>query len=139
MTAFTVLVLDFLRRVFLKKSYLESRKIGPANRTDLPKAYSWLILAILISLFMIFVRSIYRTIELLQGWDGYLITHEGYFIGLDAATMTIAVAIFNFLDPVYLLWGHDDNLKPASEENELEQMQVYGERWDDSATVTDRE
>ncbi|KAJ4232917.1 hypothetical protein NW757_013765 [Fusarium falciforme] len=139
MTAFTVLVLDFLRRVFLKKSYLESRKIGPANRTDLPKAYSWLILAILISLFMIFVRSIYRTIELLQGWDGYLITHEGYFIGLDAATMTIAVAIFNFLDPIYLLWGHDDNLKPASEENELEQMQVYGERWDDSATVTDRE
>ncbi|KAH6869136.1 RTA1 like protein-domain-containing protein [Thelonectria olida] len=137
MVVFTILVLDFLRRVFLKKSYLEGRKLGPANSNDLPKAYTWLLLAVFISLFMIFIRSIYRTIELLQGWDGYLITHEGYFIGLDGATMVIAVGVFTFLDPVFLLWGQDDKLKSAYEQTELGERGINSERWDDSATVTD--
>jgi hypothetical protein len=139
MVVFTILVLDFLRRVFLKKSYLEGRKLGPADSNELPKAYTWLLLAVFISLFMIFIRSIYRTIELLQGWSGYLITHEGYFIGLDGATMVIAVGVFTFLDPVFLLWGQDDNLKSAYEQNELGERGINSERWDDSATVTDGE
>ncbi|KAH7011082.1 RTA1 like protein-domain-containing protein [Ilyonectria destructans] len=139
MSVFTVLVLDLLRRVFFKTSSLETKKLGPADHNEVPKAYTWLLVAVFISLFMIFVRSIYRTIELLQGWDGYLITHEGYFIGLDASTMTIAVAVFNFLDPVWLLWGQDDKLKLVGEENELGQVAANGERWDDSATVIDRD
>ena len=32
---------------------------------------------VLVSVALIFVRSIYRTVELAQGWSGYLITHEG--------------------------------------------------------------
>ncbi|RKL22621.1 hypothetical protein BFJ72_g14703 [Fusarium proliferatum] len=88
---------------------------------------------------MIFVRSIYRTIELIQGREGYLITHEGFFIGLDAATTTIVVGIFNFFDPVCLLWGLDNKQKQVCEENELSQMDADDERWEDSATVTDRE
>jgi hypothetical protein len=127
MVVFTVLVLDFLRRVCFKKSYLESTKLGPAGHDMLPKAYAWLLVAVFISLFMIFVRSIYRTIELLQGWEGYLITHEGYFIGLDAATMTVAVAVFNFFDPVFLLWGQDNKQKQVCEENELGQMDADDE------------
>ncbi|KAH7136368.1 RTA1 like protein-domain-containing protein [Dactylonectria macrodidyma] len=139
MAVFTFFVLDFLRRVFFKHSYLETRKLGPTDHNKLPKAYTWLLAAVFISLFMIFVRSIYRTIELLQGWDGYLITREGYFIGLDAATMTVAVAIFNFLDPVFLFWGQDDKLKSTGQENELGQMEANDDRWEDSATVTDQD
>ncbi|RKL22261.1 hypothetical protein BFJ72_g14716 [Fusarium proliferatum] len=85
---------------------------------------------------MIFVRSIYRTIELIQGWEGYLITHEGSFIGLDAATMVIAVGIFNVFDPVFLLRGEDDHLRPTCEENELGQMDANDEKWQESDTVT---
>lgn len=115
MAAFTVLVLDFMRRVYIKKSYLEIRQPGSTKSTSLPRSYNWLLLAVFISLLTIFIRSIYRTIELLQGWDGYLITHEAYFIGLDAGTMIVAVGVFNFLDPVYLLWGQDE----AMDETEL--------------------
>ncbi|KAH7194977.1 RTA1 like protein-domain-containing protein [Fusarium oxysporum] len=127
MVVFTVLVIDFLRRVFLKKTYLQGRKLEPANCNNLPKAYTWLLVAVFVSLFMIFIRS----------WEGYLITHEGYFISLDGATMVVAVGIFNFLDPVFLLWGQDDKLTPAFEQNELRERDVRNERWDDSATVTD--
>lgn len=122
MIVFTVLVLDFMRRVFVKTSYLESKNIRPAHHGSLPRSYIWLLASVFISLTMIFVRSIYRTVELIQGWDGYLITHERFFIGLDAATMIIAVGIFNFFDPVFLLWGKDNHLRPTGEDNELGQM-----------------
>jgi hypothetical protein len=122
MIVFTVLVLDFMRRVFVKTPRLESQKIRPAHPGSLPRSYIWLLASVFISLTMIFVRSIYRTIELIQGWEGYLITHERFFIGLDAATMIIAVGIFNFFDPVFLLWGEDDHLRPTCEDNELGEM-----------------
>ncbi|KAF2137940.1 uncharacterized protein K452DRAFT_216069, partial [Aplosporella prunicola CBS 121167] len=62
-----------------------------------------LIAATTLSIFVIYIRSVYRTIELAQGWDGYLITHEGYFVSLDGAMMVIAVAVFNLVHPAYFL------------------------------------
>lgn len=59
--------------------------------------------AMILSVVCIYIRSIYRTIELLQGWDGYLITHESYFVGLDGAMMVVAVVVFNFLHPGWWL------------------------------------
>ncbi|KAF5573407.1 RSB1-integral membrane transporter [Fusarium pseudocircinatum] len=138
MVVFAALVLDFLRRVFVKKSYLQTRNKGVSNGNSLPKAYTWLLAAVFISLTMIFIRSIYRTVELLQGWSGYLITHEGYFIGLDGAIMVVAIAVFNFLDPVYLLWGQDDKLASSLVQNELGGPgDVSMERWDESTVMSD--
>jgi exosortase/archaeosortase len=48
---------------------------------------------------MIFVRCIYRTIELLGGWKGYIITHEVYFITLEEVPMLIALLTFNVFHP----------------------------------------
>lgn len=88
MTFFALLVLDFLRR---------TRKLA------MPMNYRKVLVALFISFTMIYIRSIYRTIELAQGWEGYLVTHEGFFLGLDAATMVIAVAVFLVFDPASLL------------------------------------
>jgi len=59
----------------------------------------WIIAATVLSVMVIVTRSIYRTIELLQGWSGYLITTERYFIALDGAMMVLAVGIFNIARP----------------------------------------
>jgi len=67
------------------------------------KGVRLVILAMVISVTAIFIRSIYRTAELSQGWTGYLITHEGYFLALDAAIMAIAVGVYNIIDPAVLL------------------------------------
>ncbi|KAL8643994.1 MAG: hypothetical protein Q9226_007991 [Calogaya cf. arnoldii] len=56
-----------------------------------------------ISVACILVRSIYRTIELLQGWRGYLITRERYFIALDGAMILVALLVYNLLNPGELL------------------------------------
>lgn len=56
-----------------------------------------------VSVLMMIIRGIYRTIELAQGWTGFLIRREGYFIGLDGVTMILAVAVFNLYNPGSLL------------------------------------
>ncbi|KAK3493884.1 RTA1 like protein-domain-containing protein [Neurospora crassa] len=97
MTVFAVLVLDFLRRVY---ALAKGRRDG---RGGLTRNMKLTVLALFVSFVMIYIRSVYRTVELAQGWSGYLITHEGYFIGLDATLMVISAGIFLVLDPAVLL------------------------------------
>ncbi|KAK7739648.1 hypothetical protein SLS53_005615 [Cytospora paraplurivora] len=94
MTLFGGMLADFVRRIWGK---------GLGLRELITPRLKIILGAIFVSFLMIYIRSIYRTIELAQGWDGYLITHQGYFIGLDAAIMVIAVAIFIPVDPAVLM------------------------------------
>ncbi|KAL7815094.1 RTA1 like domain-containing protein [Trichoderma gracile] len=88
MTIFAVLVFDFLRR---------------ARRLVMMRPTKLALIALFVAFLMIYIRSIYRTVELAEGWTGFLITHEGYFIGLDAILMVIAAVVFLILDPAVLL------------------------------------
>jgi Na+/H+-dicarboxylate symporter len=58
-----------------------------------------LVAATSLSVICVVIRSIYRTIELTEGWTGFLIKHESYFIGLDGVMMVIAVGVFNIVQP----------------------------------------
>jgi hypothetical protein len=60
-----------------------------------------------LALVCVYIRSAYRTVELFQGWTGYLISHERFFVALDAAMMVIAAWSLNILDPAVLL-NEDD-------------------------------
>lgn len=93
LTIFVVCAVDFLRRS-LRLGFLRLLTTGPLF---------WQLSAMLLSVVCIYIRSIYRTIELSQGWSGYLITHESYFIGLDGAMMIIATAVFNLCHPGWLV------------------------------------
>lgn len=84
MTVFALLSADFYRR---------STKFG------MPAEYNRILLALFISLAAIYARSIFRTVELIEGWTGYLMEHEAYFIALDGALMVVAVLIFLPFDP----------------------------------------
>ncbi|CAG7917462.1 unnamed protein product [Penicillium olsonii] len=91
-TIFMVCAIDFIRRV------MRRRLLQTVTGSVVP-----LFAAMILSIICIYIRSIYRTIELSQGWSGYLITHESYFIALDGAMMIVSVAIFNVLHPGWLL------------------------------------
>ncbi|KAI1401748.1 RTA1-domain-containing protein [Hypoxylon fuscum] len=84
MAIFTLLALDFVRR---------TAKFG------IPQEYNKILYALFISLGAIFARSIFRAVELMEGWSGYLMEHEVYFIALDGALMAVAVLIFLPFDP----------------------------------------
>ncbi|KAK4193135.1 RTA1 like protein-domain-containing protein [Podospora australis] len=106
MTVFAVLVADFLRRVFVHKTMMD-RKI------------KLVLSSMTVSFVMIYIRSIYRTIELAEGWSGKLITTEGYFIGLDAALMFVAAAAWLVFDPAVLLRSHPPRTEPEKDDSEF--------------------
>lgn len=105
MTVFVGLLADFLRRVWRlgRSSGHGGGMMTRGNKLPLPQGAKWILLALLTSVAAIYVRSVYRTVELLQGWRGYLIVREGYFVALDAAMMVVAVGVYNMLDPAVLL------------------------------------
>ncbi|CAI7656352.1 unnamed protein product [Penicillium bialowiezense] len=91
-TIFVVCAVDFILRT------MRRRLLQSLTGSVIP-----LFAAMILSIVCIYIRSIYRTIELSQGWSGYLITHESYFIALDGAMMIISVAVFNLLHPGWML------------------------------------
>ncbi|KAJ5918476.1 hypothetical protein N7466_010468 [Penicillium verhagenii] len=91
-TVFVICAADFIRRS------VRHNLIQPLTGTIIP-----LLVAMTFSVLCIYVRSIYRTIELSQGWTGYLITHEKYFIAMDGAMMIAAVVVFNVVHPGWFL------------------------------------
>lgn len=68
-----------------------------------PRSENLVISATIISCLTIYIRCIYRTVQLAQGWTGYLSSHEAFFLALDAAMMVVAVGIYMLFDPAVLL------------------------------------
>ncbi|RTE78510.1 hypothetical protein BHE90_007001 [Fusarium euwallaceae] len=48
---------------------------------------------------LIMVRSLFRAIEYLQGFDGYLLKHEVYLYIFDAVLMFLVMVLFNWIHP----------------------------------------
>ncbi|KAH7268032.1 hypothetical protein FSOLCH5_008447 [Fusarium solani] len=48
---------------------------------------------------LIMVRSVFRAIEYLQGFNGYLLRHEAYLYIFDAALMFLVMVLFNWIHP----------------------------------------
>lgn len=88
MTIFAGLAIDFARR---------------STRLCTPPGFTTVMAAMFVSLFAIFVRCIFRAVELAEGWTGFLMLHEGYFIALDASLMALAVGIFLLFDPARII------------------------------------
>lgn len=51
---------------------------------------------------LIMVRSIFRAVEYLQGFHGYLLSREAYLYAFDAVLMFIVMVLFNVIHPAEL-------------------------------------
>jgi hypothetical protein len=61
--------------------------------------FKWIPIFLFISVVTIYIRCIYRAIELSQGWKGFLITHETYVFCLDGAMVLASCLIFVVFHP----------------------------------------
>lgn len=77
-----------------KKNVLESYYNPKYADIRLRKLYDYFALAVSLAIIAVFVRCIYRVVELAQGFSGYLITHEVYIMCLDALMLFIALYMF---------------------------------------------
>lgn len=62
--------------------------------------FKYLPLGITAAVIVVYVRCVYRVVELIQGFSGYLITHEVYLMVLDALMIALCGFVFFPLHPV---------------------------------------
>jgi len=79
-----------------------SHKTGFA-RGPLDKKLKWMIIAVLFNVTCLFIRAVYRTIELADGWNGRVISTQVYFNVLDGGVVTLAMWTLNIFHPGLLL------------------------------------
>jgi len=89
---FTLMYLRFVYRVKTYRPEVWSR--GTALNTPWYKDWRALAFALFVSCIGILVRSVFRVIELSQGFKGPLATNEGIFYGLDTLPLFIAVSAY---------------------------------------------
>ena len=124
MTIFIALAIDFIVRVITRRPHSRNppsssslhsdpsvgvegkltvqNSASSPDSTDLKKV-ELLLAGVAFASAMIYVRGVYRSIELAQGWRGYLITHEDYFTYLDGLPMALCFYAFAILHPGFLL------------------------------------
>ncbi|EJU06172.1 RTA1-domain-containing protein [Dacryopinax primogenitus] len=93
---FTMMYLRFLYRL---------RKYMPHLWLSTRWYKGWRLLTnfLLVSCVGILIRSFYRTIELSEGFTGYLAIHEVYFYALDTYPLYIAITVYVILWPGWVL------------------------------------
>ncbi|KAF8161965.1 RTA1 like protein-domain-containing protein [Mycena galopus ATCC 62051] len=123
---FSILALDFTQRYIRDRPV---RKSGSPRGVFVPRL-KIMLAALGFSTTVLFIRSVYRLIELAGGWDGRIILTEVYFNVLDGGMVTLAIFTLNFVHPgVFLLerlnhktepWAIEFQKVPANESIELQ-------------------
>jgi hypothetical protein len=72
---------------------LESRRLRQSKR------FRAMLVSLTLSAILIFMRSIYRVVELSEGWKGELMGNEGYVIWLEAVPVGISGLILSVFHP----------------------------------------
>ncbi|GIJ85948.1 hypothetical protein Asppvi_004819 [Aspergillus pseudoviridinutans] len=80
--------------------YVIYRGLGPISRNP---ALRQIALALMVAVTCMVARGVYRSMELVNGWRGYLFTHEVYAIILDAALMFVASLVLWVWNPAVLI------------------------------------
>ncbi|KAJ7747832.1 RTA1-domain-containing protein, partial [Mycena metata] len=80
----------------------------PNDRGLMDGKLKTMIAALAFSTLVLFIRSIYRIIELANGWHGHIIHTEVYFNVLDGGMVVLAIFTINFAHPGRLLGTQRD-------------------------------
>ncbi|KIR37185.1 integral membrane protein [Cryptococcus deuterogattii MMRL2647] len=76
------------------------------------------------------IRSVYRTVELSQGYVGYLAIHERYFLGLDCLPLLLGIATYVFFWPGrYLRFAPKPKKSKKSKKSKKGVAEDVEERW----------
>ncbi|KAH3900196.1 RTA1 domain-containing protein SCDLUD_003167 [Saccharomycodes ludwigii] len=97
-----------IRRIPLRElePYFDSEYAALRTRSDHRRwALDYFPLAVSFAVIFVYVRCIYRVVELAEGWSGYLITHEFYFIFLDGLMMSLATVLLCVFHPGFAFDG----------------------------------
>ena len=103
---FTLLVFILLCTDFAVRTLRRMRAMGAAQALDpthaelrASKLFRAFLAVLSLATLCIFVRSVYRVVELGEGWGGALIKNQKLFIGLEGVMVIVAVLVLNLFHP----------------------------------------
>ncbi|KAF8317965.1 RTA1-like protein [Clavulina sp. PMI_390] len=82
---------------------VENGDVTTVNGGEMDTKTRWMSYGLVFSTVCLFIRAIYRTIELSNGWEGRIIHTQIYFNVLDGAMIVLSMYTINFLHPGFLL------------------------------------
>ncbi|CAE6427639.1 unnamed protein product [Rhizoctonia solani] len=125
---YTILGIEFVVRFSLDRparSTVEYERRKHAGWIGVPRGIVLMLVGLGIATVFIIIRSIYRTIELTDGWNGTIISTEKWFNWFDGAPIVVAMFTFNVFHPGYLLRNlESENLLPVSQKSSSEQVEM---------------
>ncbi|KAH6908124.1 RTA1 like protein-domain-containing protein [Coprinopsis sp. MPI-PUGE-AT-0042] len=80
------------------------------TRGEMTKNIQLMLAALALNSTCLFIRAVYRTIELSDGWTGRIIRTQVYFIVLDGVMVTLALYTFNFAHSGQLLAANSNKM-----------------------------
>ncbi|KAJ7122212.1 RTA1 like protein-domain-containing protein [Mycena epipterygia] len=104
-TAYVICAGEFLLR-YLKNRPIASRAAASPPPSKVPRLtprMKLLVGALVFNTTCLFIRAVYRVIELSDGWTGRIIHTQVYFNVLDGAMITLAMFTLNFVHPGAML------------------------------------
>lgn len=111
---YMILTLEFLIRFYLNKPFYDSKGTLTQNRSSVDAKTMQMILGICLSSLSMFIRGIYRTIELTGGWSGSVISNQALFVGFDGSMIVFALVALNIFHPGRLMTDDFDLTKLGS-------------------------
>ncbi|RCK66786.1 Sphingoid long-chain base transporter RSB1 [Candida viswanathii] len=129
---------NFMRLLFnvpstrgYKSNYLDETYDSKYYKIRQSRLFGWFPLAITVAVVVVYIRCIYRVVELAQGWNGYLMVHEIFLLVLDASMISICGLIFIPFHP-YWVFGKENVLKRSALKN------ITKRNYDDVYEMSDR-
>lgn len=104
------------------------------------KVFGYFPIILLLSVIFIYIRCIYRVVELAQGWTGYLITHEAFVMTLDAMMIFFTTLTYIPFHPG-IIFGRNTNLslKVIKKRLDLEEIDHEHETTGNETTLNEHE
>ncbi|KAJ7823783.1 RTA1 like protein-domain-containing protein [Mycena olivaceomarginata] len=119
-TAYVLCAGEFLLRYLKNRPFaLDRSSVSVTSTPPLGRNMKVLICALVFNTTCLFIRAVYRVIELSDGWTGRIIHTQVYFNVLDGAMITLAILTLNLAHPGRLLAG-PPSPKEAENENDKE-------------------
>lgn len=99
------------------------------------KLFPYIFSAIFVATALIYVRCIYRLVELAEGWTGYVIRHEAFLFTLDALMVFLTCTVFVPFHPGFI-WGR---YHPTLSFGKKTKKELAAAGYDESGTEHDQD
>ncbi|KAL8685549.1 MAG: hypothetical protein Q9218_007690 [Villophora microphyllina] len=97
---FMILCADFVFRTITRMNRMGDAALDPTHKTLRGSTkFRLFLVALALSTICIFIRSVFRVVELGEGWNGALIKNQTLFIVLEGVMVIIAVLVLNLFHP----------------------------------------